>query len=300
MLTRSLTRLRELLPWETPRPVVSVVRLYGVISPSGRVTPSLSLRALAPVFDRAFEGKNLKAVALLINSPGGSAAQSMLIFRRLRALAQEKEVPVYAFAEDAAASGGYLIACAADEIFASESSIVGSVGVVAATFGFHELVKRLGIERRVYTAGSEKTLLDPFKPVDPADVERLSAVQGDIHDAFKAIVRERRGVRLKGPETELFSGAFWTGRQGVTLGLIDGIGDLRTEMRRRYGKNVRFRVIPPERPYGRLARLTARSDAPPGLSDLGLADLLGAAAPGAVRDIFAALEERAWWNRLGL
>ena len=281
--------MRGLMPWRERLPLVQMVRLHGIISAAGRLSQNLNVRNLAPALERAFEGRNLKAVALLINSPGGSAAQSMLIYQRIRALAAETGVPVYAFAEDAAASGGYLIACAADEIYANDSSVVGSVGVIAATFGFQQLMARLGVERRVYTSGTQKGLLDPFKPVDPADVERLGAVQGDIHETFKAIVRERRGSRLQGAEDELFSGAFWTGRQALALGFIDGLSDSRAMLRRKFGKDVQIRMIEPVRPRGRLLGLGSGAERAPKES-----------GPTWLTPLVGFIEERSWWDRLGL
>lgn len=296
MLKALVEGIADRLPGHRSRPVVSVVRLSGVIAPLGR-RGSLNMQSVVPALERAFTRPHVKAVALLINSPGGSAAQSMLLYHRIRALAAEKSLPVLAFAEDAAASGGYMLACAADEIFASESSIVGSVGVIAATFGFQDLMVRLGVERRVYTAGDRKVLLDPFQPAQPDDIKRLGEVQADIHEAFKAIVRESRGARLKGDEALLFSGAFWTGRQGLALGLIDGVADLRSELRRRFGARVKLRVSEPvpkktRLPLGFLRKMQG-SEADGVRAP---AYILGVLIPAA----FEALEERAWWTRLGL
>jgi signal peptide peptidase SppA len=274
-------------------PLVSVVKLSGTIAPSSRLSSGLSLEGLSGALDRAFAGKAVKAVALLINSPGGSAAQSMLIFGRIRALAEEKKLPVYAFAEDVAASGGYMLACAADEIFATESSLLGSIGVVSASFGFTRLIERIGVERRLYTAGTRKALLDPFLPEDPTDVERLRSVQLDIHESFKALVRARRGSRLAGGEEELFSGAFWTGRRSVSLGLADGIADLRSEMRRRYGEEVQFRLVAPERRF----RLFGGG---PGLAKPAAPVRGPFAASALVEDMLARIEARAIWSRFGL
>jgi signal peptide peptidase SppA len=229
----------------------------------------------------------LSAVALAINSPGGSPVQSALLGERIRALAEEKEVPVIAFAEDVAASGGYWLACAADEIYAHESSIIGSIGVISTGFGFPELLNRIGVERRVHTAGERKSMLDPFRAEQPDDVERLKAIQTDIHGGFKDYVRARRGARLKGEEAELFSGEFWTGRRALELGLVDGLGDLRQVMRARFGERVRLRVIDGPRrlrlPFGVAAGGLAAPD-------------LAASAQALVE----AAEERALWSRYGL
>jgi signal peptide peptidase SppA len=198
-------------------PVVAVVRLAGVIGSLGPWRGGLSLAGLAGTLERAFALGGIKAVALAINSPGGSPVQSSLIAARIRALASEKKLPVFAFAEDVAASGGYWLATAGDEIYADESSIVGSIGVISAGFGFPELLQRLGVERRVHTAGVRKSMLDPFRPESPEDVARLEALQGEIHDSFKAHVRERRGARLKADDDTLFSGEFWSGKRALPL-----------------------------------------------------------------------------------
>jgi signal peptide peptidase SppA len=209
--------------------------------------PGLSLSVVAPVLERAFSSRGAKAVAIALNSPGGSAVQSHLIFRRIRAHADETKLPVFVFVEDAAASGGYMIACAGDEIFADPSSLVGSIGVVSAGFGFDRLMERFGIERRLHTAGENKAMLDPFRPERPEDVERLKAIQTDVHGTFKHLVETRRGARLRGEAGDLFSGAVWTGREALALGLIDGLGDIRSVMHQRYGDKVRLRFIPPAR-----------------------------------------------------
>ena len=226
-----------------PPPVVAVVRFAGVIGRMGPWRGGLSLGGLAPLLDRAFRLWNLKAVALAVNSPGGSPVQSALIAGRIRALADEHGVPVLAFAEDVAASGGYWLACAANEIYADPNSIVGSIGVMSGGFGFTDLIKRIGVERRLHVAGERKTLLDPFLDEKPDEVARLEAIQRDIHESFKAMVRLRRGSRLKASEDELFSGEFWTGRRAHELGLIDGLGDMRSVLRQRFGADVKLKLI---------------------------------------------------------
>jgi serine protease SohB len=216
------------------RPTVGVVRLTGAIGLPWSVRGGgLSIGSIVRPLERAFGLKNLKAVALAINSPGGSAVQSSLIAKRIRALAAEKSVPVLAFVEDIAASGGYWLATAGDEIFADESSILGSIGVITAGFGFADLLQRIGVERRVHTAGPRKAMLDPFRAEQPEDVTRLRALQQEIHDNFKAQVRDRRGDRLSGDEADLFGGEIWTARAALERGLIDGIGDLRISGLRR-------------------------------------------------------------------
>ncbi|MCP5366596.1 MAG: S49 family peptidase [Hyphomicrobiales bacterium] len=269
-------------------PVVAVVPLRGVVG-GGSVRRGLSVGVLAGALERAFKTRHVKAVALVVNSPGGSPVQSALICNRIRALADEHKVPVLAFAEDVAASGGYWLACAGDEIWADDSSIIGSIGVVSAGFGFVDLIKRLGVERRVHTAGEHKTLLDPFKDEKADDVKRLRQIQTDIHDAFRAAVRARRGDRLKGDEAALFSGEFWTGRRALELGLIDGIGDVRTVVRAKFGDKVRLRPVGPKKPLLRLPLLRGAVTADPAAGgwDLG-------------RGLLAAVEERLHWHRFGL
>lgn len=269
-----------------PPPTVAVVRLSGVIGAMGGFRRGLSLGSQAGVLQRAFKLRNLKAVALAVNSPGGSPVQSALIAGRIRQLADEKQIPVVAFAEDVAASGGYWLACAADEIYADASSIIGSIGVVSGGFGLQGLIEKLGVERRLHTAGDKKAMLDPFQPEKPAEVKHLKDIQGDIHQAFKDMVRARRGDRLKGAEKDLFSGAFWTGAKALDLGLIDGLGDLRAVMRARYGDKVKLRVVGERRGlFGRL-RFGATFDGPGGTDWAGQA--------------VAAIEERMIWNRFGL
>lgn len=240
-----------------PRPRVAVVRLTGAIGGAGRAG-GLSDAALAPVIERAFRRGSPVAVALAINSPGGSPVQSSLIAARIRRLADETGVPVHAFVEDVAASGGYWLACAADEIWADDSSILGSIGVISAGFGFHQLIERWGIERRVHTAGRSKSTLDPFRPQKPEDVERLHRVLDPIHEAFKRHVTARRGARLASGR-DLFTGEFWAGRQAVELGLADGIGHLVPKMKQLHGDKVRFEVYGMRRPLLRRLGLSAEA-----------------------------------------
>jgi signal peptide peptidase SppA len=274
-----------------PPPTVSVIRLSGIIGSGGALRPGITLSALAPVIERAFAVPGQQAVALQINSPGGSPVQSALVAGRIRQLADEKKVPVFAFAEDVAASGGYWLACAADEIYADPSSIIGSIGVVSAGFGFQDLIARYGIERRVHTSGARKAMLDPFQPENDEDVVRLKAIQAEIHDAFKSMVRGRRGERLNGTDEDLFTGEFWTGARAQELGLIDGLGDLRTVMRGRFGEKVRLRLVHGERRWWR-GRIRTGAALPP-MIPTGLADDFAHAVIGAV-------EERAMWSRFGL
>jgi serine protease SohB len=283
-------RLRQFLPVRLRGvPVVPVVRLSGAIGAVTPLRPGLSLAGVAKLLDKAFSTRGAKAVALVINSPGGSPVQSREIYLRVRQLAAEKKLRVLVFVEDVAASGGYMIACAGDEIFCDPSSIVGSIGVVGGTFGFTELIKKVGIERRVYTSGDYKSQLDPFLPENPDDVARLKAIQRDIHDTFIQLVKDSRGARLMGEGDYLFTGEYWAGERAVKLGLADAIGDLRTVLRARYGDKVLMPVVAP--PSGLLANLTGRK---PGA---------GAALPGAAGfsdDLISALETRALWARYGL
>jgi len=289
-------RLSSFLPggFRGDQPLVPVVRLNGAIGVSVGFRPGLSLATLAPTLERAFSYPRAKAVALVINSPGGSPVQSHLIYSRIRSLAEEKKLPVFAFTEDAAASGGYMIACAADEIFADPSSVVGSIGVVSAGFGFHELIERYGIERRLYTTGESKAILDPFKPERPEDVVRLRELQTRIYDAFKGLVLKRRAGKVREEDgSELFSGAFWAGEDGVRLGLVDGIGDLRSVLRHRFGEKVRLRLVQSQRP-GMISQLLRRS---PGGSE-GFEGFSASLIDP--KEAIAALEERALWARIGL
>jgi serine protease SohB len=284
--------LRPILPsrWRSPAAVVPVVKLSGIIGFSTPLKPGLSLSSVARQLDRAFKLRKAAAVALLINSPGGSPVQSHLIYRRIRDLAAEHERPVIAFAEDVVASGGYMVACAADEIVCDPSSIIGSIGVVGGSFGFAGLMDKIGIERRLYTSGDRKAMLDPFLPEKPEDVERLKAVQRAIHDDFIALVKESRGARLTGPEKDLFSGEFWTGRGAVELGIADSIGDMRSVLRERFGDNVRMPLIPAERGWFGQARS--------GVGLAGIDRLFG--RMDLAEDVISALEARALWARYGL
>src|SRR5437764_10468804 len=220
---KTLSVLRPILPrrFRADLPVVPVVRLTGIIGFSTPLRPGLTLASVAKPLERAFVWPRARAVALLINSPGGSAVQSHLVFQRIRQLSAEKKMPVIAFVEDVAASGGYMIACAADEIFADPSSIVGSIGVIGASFGFNKLIEKIGIERRIYTSGLNKAMLDPFLPENPEHVARLKAIQQDIHATFIDLVKSRRADKLSRSEPALFSGEYWAARKGMEYGLID-------------------------------------------------------------------------------
>jgi signal peptide peptidase SppA len=276
--------LRALLPrrWRREVPRVAVLRLSGAIGAVSPFRAGLSIGGLASSLERAFATPGISAVALVINSPGGAPAQSHLIHQRIRALSNEKKLPVLAFVEDVAASGGYMIACAADEIIADPMSLVGSIGVVSAGFGFDRLIERIGIDRRVHTQGEAKGMLDPFRPEDPADVERLKAIQADVQTLFTALVGSRR-PKLAPNGENLFTGAVWTGQQALPLGLVDALGDARSTLRARYGDKVEL-VFIAEKKGSLVARLLRRSA--PGSSVAG--------------EVMAAIEDRAAFARYGL
>lgn len=291
MPTKSLktSLLTTLLPkpWRKQVPIVPCIRLHGAIGMPFPGTQSLSLTGLAPVLEKAFAVEDAKAVALLIRSPGGGAAQSHMIYERIRQLASENKRSVFAFIEDVGASGGYMLACAADEIFANPASIVGSIGVVSSGFGFTGLIEKLGVERRVHAAGDSKAMLDPFRPERAEDVARLKAIQSDIHALFIELVKHRRGARLVGDDATLFNGAFWSGSGALDLGLVDGIGDVRSVMRQRFGDEVDLRLVAAPSRGGLLRYLIPQGSGPaPGLID-----------PEA---LIGAVEARGLWSRYGL
>jgi signal peptide peptidase SppA len=288
-----IDRLMEFVPARLRRgvAVVPVVRLSGVIGAVTPLRPGMSLTGVAKTLERAFAIKNAKAVALMINSPGGSPVQSRQIYLRIRQLAAEKKLPVLVFVEDVAASGGYMIACAGDEIFCDPSSILGSIGVVGGAFGFQDLIKKIGVERRLYTAGEHKAMLDPFLPENPEDVARVKALQREIHAIFIALVKQSRGGRLKGADQVLFTGEYWAGETSVSLGLADAIGDLRSTLRARYGDKVLTPVIAPA--TGMLSNLLGRRSAGAGA----LTSLDGIA--GLPDELISALETRAIWAKFG-
>lgn len=271
--------------WRAPPPVVPVLRFDGVIGPR-QWRGAVSLASHAAALDRAFKMKRAAAVAIIVNSPGGSPVQSSLLYRRIRQLAEEKHLTVFAFAEDVAASGGYWLALAGDEVYADETSLLGSIGVVSSGFGFTRLIDRIGIDRRLHTAGENKALLDPFLPERDSDVERLSALQQDIHAAFKDHVRRRRVGKIDAADETLFSGEVMTGRMALAKGLIDGIGDLRAVMRARFGDRVRLVPIASERRRRWFLPRPQRG--------------IEAERLGFVADLLGWLEARLLWARFGL
>jgi len=258
-------------------PVIPVVRLQGVIAANQR-PGRLNIAGVAPLLKRAFALKSAPVVAIVVNSPGGSPVQSRLIAKRIRDLADENGKTVLVFVEDAAASGGYFIATAGDEIIADPSSIVGSVGVIMAGFGFVGAIDKLGIERRVHTAGKNKSTLDPFLPEKKEDIERVKQLELDIHQVFIDWVKMRRSGKLTRPDDELFTGEFWSGVRGLGLGLVDSLGDLHEVLHSRYGKDIQLKLIEPKRSMFSLPSL--------GFS--------------MTSDAVAAIEDRTLWSRIGL
>jgi signal peptide peptidase SppA len=277
--------LSDLIPERLRKtaPVIPVLRLNGAIGAVMPLRSGLTLSALAGPLERAFSHKASPAVAIIVNSPGGAAVQSHLIFQRIRALADEHDKRVIVAVEDVAASGGYMIALAGDEIIVDPSSIVGSIGVVSAGFGFQRLIEKIGVERRVHTAGKSKAMLDPFRPEKREDVARLEALQQDVHAAFIEMVKTRRGARLL-DDPDLFTGAFWSGVGAVKLGLADRVGELRAVLRDRFGKDVQLKLISTERSPWRRRLGLVRADS----------------AAGVLDGVISAIEERLLWSRFGL
>ena len=271
---------------------IPVVKLSGAIMSGGsQFRPALNIASCATILERAFDDKNAPAVAIVVNSPGGSPVQSRLIYQRIRDLAEEKKKKVHVFVEDAAASGGYMIACAGDDITVDPSSIVGSIGVVSASFGFVDAIKKVGVKRRVYTAGQNKSVLDPFMPEKKEDIARLKELQLEIHDVFISLVKESRGDRLA-DNKDLFTGMFWTGIKGKELGLVDAIGDVRSTLKQRYGEKTKLELI--EAKKGLFGRRSASGVSL--LSQSAASDIAAHATEGLV----SVAEERALWSRLGL
>lgn len=291
-MSRVKAALAKLIPrrWRRGTGVVPVVRLSGVIGAVTPLRPGMTLAGVARTLERAFAVAGAKAVALVVNSPGGSPVQSRQIYLRIRQLSREKEIPVLVFVEDVAASGGYMIACAGDEIFCDPSSILGSIGVVGGGFGFTELIRKIGVERRLYTAGEHKATLDPFLPENPDDVARLKAIQREIHATFIELVKASRGGRLKAADELLFTGEYWAGERSVALGLADAIGDLRSTLRARFGDKVSTPLIAPS--TGLLSGLLGRKAGAGTLTSRG-------GMAGMPDELISALETRAIWARFG-
>ena len=261
------------------KPLVTVIKMNGVIGTSGFGRSRINYESLESIINKAFGEKRAKAVSIIINSPGGSPVQSSLIFKRIRYLADKKDIPVLVFVEDVAASGGYWLACAGDEIYADQSSIIGSIGVISASFGFSEAIKKIGVERRVYSTGKAKGSLDPFKPENPNDIKMLKNIQNDIQKAFIDLVTLRRGKRLTN-EIDLFTGAFWSGTEALKLGLIDGIGETREILRKRFGENVKIKIITKRK--GFLSNITQSRN------------------QNIINGLISSIEENEIWRRFGL
>ncbi len=273
---------REKLGLDTP--VIPVVRLFGAITPQQK-PGRINIESAAPLLEKAFKFKRAPAVAIVINSPGGSPVQSRLVSMRIRQLADKYDKRALIFIEDVAASGGYFIAVGGDEIFADPSSIVGSIGVIYAGFGFEEAIGKIGVKRRIYTAGKSKSQLDPFVPEKKADIERLKAFEEDIHQVFIDHVKLHRGNKLKAGDEVLFTGEWWTGIRGLDLGLVDELGDMHTVLRERYGEDIKLKRIAPKKSLFSLPRI--------GFSG-------GNALDGVGAELLGALEDRALWSRFGL
>lgn len=265
------------------KPKVALIRMAGIIADSSQMRKSgISFEKYKKLIDKAFDLKPLKAVVLVINSPGGAPAQCSLITNKITRLSEEKEIPVFAFIEDVVASGGYWIACAAEEIYAQESSIVGSIGVISQGFGFEDFIAKHGVTRRIYTAGENKGFLDPFLPEDQKDIKRLQAIQTDIHDSFKNWVKNQRAERLNGSEKELMGGEFWAGNEAVKRGLIDGLGDYQTILEEKFGKDLRYIELEPDK--GFLSGFVPSAK---------MSDTL-------VEQVLDEVETRSLWSRFGL
>jgi signal peptide peptidase SppA len=219
---------------------VATLNISGVIGKDSKLESGININNYQPLIEKAFKTKKISAVAIAINSPGGSPVQSELIYNLIRELSKKHQIPVYSFAQDLSASGGYWLLLSGDEIYAHNSSIIGSIGVIFSSFGFVDLIKKIGVERRIYTEGKNKAILDPFLPEDQNNIDILKEAQKDIFENFKNIVRKHRQNKLTKPEDELFTGAFWAGSTAHKLGLIDGISDLRSKMQEKYGDDVEF------------------------------------------------------------
>jgi signal peptide peptidase SppA len=259
--------------------VVSVINLQGVIGKDSKLESGINFINTSPLIKKAFEQKNLKAVAISINSPGGSPVSCELIHNYIREMSIDKKIPVYTFAQDVCASGGYWLLLAGDEIYAHNSSIIGSIGVIFSSFGFVELIKKIGIERRIYTEGKNKAILDPFLPEESENIAILKSAQKDIFDDFVKLVKDKRKDKLTKKYEELFTGAFWSGKKALEFGLVDGISDLRHEMRKKFGKDIEFKNIINKKSFFK-SLISEKSDF--------------------ANKFFAQIEERICFNKFGL
>jgi len=264
--------------------IIPTIRLSGVIGQSGFFKSGLTISSLNKLIDKLFSNKKSPAVALIINSPGGSPTQSSLIADKIISRAKEKNKKVIAFVEDVAASGGYWLACSADEIFIDQNSVIGSIGVISPGFGFVELIKKIGVDRRVYTSGKSKSFLDPFKPEKKEDIRRLKVIQEEIHENFISYVKKRRGSKIKhAKESEIFSGLFWVGQKAIDYGLVDGMGSIYQILRKKYGDNVKIKFIDQKKTFIQ-KKLTSQNNF--SLIDTNL--------------LIEQIEEKALWSRYGL
>jgi signal peptide peptidase SppA len=264
---------------------IAVVNLCGVIGKGGKIEQGLNIENTSPLLEKAFAVKNLKAVAININSPGGSPVQSELIFQRIRELSLEKKISVFTFAQDLAASGGYFILLAGDELFAHNASIVGSIGVISAGFGFEELIKKIGVQRRIYAEGKNKAVLDPFSPENEENIQILKSAQRDVYESFKNLVKERRKNKLTISDDELFNGAFWSGKKAFEIGLVDAIGNMREVMKSKFGNKIKFVNIEPKK-KGIIKEL--------------LANKIGQFNVNLVENLVDKIEEKSVWGKFGL
>ena len=261
--------------------IIPHIRLTGVIGSAGRFKQGIEFSGQQEIIKKAFSFKKSKNIAISINSPGGSPVQSHLIHDYIRQLAKKNEKKVIVFAEDVAASGGYLIACAGDEIYANSSSIVGSIGVISASFGFQDAIKKIGVQRRVYTAGKNKSTLDPFKEEKEEDIERIKRLQLELHSDFIKVVKKSRGSKLKDPEkNNTFTGEFWSGTTSMKLGLIDGIGNAEQILREKFGEDIDIKKL--EKPKSFIAKK------------------LSSSIDNQIDNIASVIEERALWQKFGL
>ncbi len=278
-----ITKLKNLICKKTNN--IAVVNLSGVIGKGGKIEQGINIENVNPLLEKAFETKSLKAVAINVNSPGGSPVQSELIYQRIKELSLEKKIPVFTFAQDVAASGGYFILCAGEEMFAHSASIIGSIGVISAGFGFEELIKKIGVERRIYAQGKNKAVLDPFSAENPESIKILKSAQQDVYKSFKDLVRSVRKDKLKESDETLFNGAFWSGKKACDLGLVDAIADMRSVMKNKFGDKVKFINIEPKK-KGFIKEL--------------LASKVGEFNSNLAGNLIDKIEEKGIWGKFGL
>jgi len=282
-LIKTITKLKNLICKKSTN--IAVVNLSGVIGKGGKIDQGINIENVNPILEKAFETKGAKAIAINVNSPGGSPVQSELIYTRIKELSVEKKIPVFTFAQDVAASGGYFILLAGEEIFAHNASIVGSIGVISAGFGFEDLIKKIGVERRIYAQGKNKAVLDPFSPENPESIEILKSAQRDVFESFKDLVRQNRKEKLKESDDYLFNGAFWSGKKAAELGLVDAIGDMRNVMKNKFGEKVKFINIEPKK-KGFIKEL--------------LSNKVGEFNSNLAGNLINKIEEKGVWGRFGL